>query len=266
MLRRRGLLLAMVLLMGGCGWTAQRNPSLPLNIVEARADWEAMEQRPVELDRPVVILSGYMDPGVVPHRLTPVMRRLTGDERVIGMAYPWESDFDSCRDRVVEFVDANFPSDDPDWTAEVDVIAVSMGGLVARYAAAEMPDRPEAKRLRIARLFTISTPHRGARLAVLPSWNRLQTGMRNGSDFLRRLGDLDDQHEYEMHCYVRLGDMTVGSANAAPEGQTPWWVANRFLQLPHSGAFDDPRIIADIARRLRNESPHATLPPARLPG
>jgi hypothetical protein len=30
-------------------------------------------------------------------------------------------------------------------------------------------------------------------------------------------------------------------------------------------AFDDPRILADIARRLRNETPFSTLPAAPLP-
>ena len=48
-------------------------------------------------------------------------------------------------------------------------------------------------------------------------------------------------------------------------GQRVWWVANDPLQSAHLGAFTDPRILADIARRLRDESPYTTYPPDHLP-
>ncbi len=64
---------------------------------------------------------------------------------------------------VIDAVDQKFPSSDPEVTTEVDVIGYSMGGLAARYAA--MPATAvnlSKRRLQIGRLFTISSPHRGA--------------------------------------------------------------------------------------------------------
>ena len=117
----------------------------------------------------------------------------------------------------------------------------------------------------MARLFTISTPHRGADLAALPTWDARQIDMRAGSDLLRQLDAALPTTRYSVYPYVRLGDVLVGAANTAPPGTTPWWVANQPLSLPHAGAYTDPRIVADIARRLRHEPPFTTDPPAPLP-
>jgi hypothetical protein len=70
---------------------------------------------------------------------------------------------------------------------------------------------------------------------------------------------------YELVPYVRLGDSIVGPEHAAPEGQTPWWVPLPAAETAHIGAFGDARILADIARRLRDERPLTEDPPAPLP-
>jgi hypothetical protein len=176
------------------------------------------------------------------------------------VSFPLAGSFEECRRIVIEEVDRAFPCDEPGVTAEVDVVAVLMGGLVARYAAAE-PTGPGAKRLRIARLFTISSPHRGAELAELPTLHRLQLDMRAGSPFLRALDDAP--LDYELVPYVVLKDRIVGQTNAAPYGESPHWVSGNFGA--HVGAHRDARILADIARRLRGEEPFATDPPAPLP-
>jgi hypothetical protein len=54
---------------------------------------------------------------------------------------------------------------------------------------------------------------------------------------------------------VRLDDKTVGPANASPPGEEPIWVANLALQPAHMFVVVDPRIIGDVARRLRGEPP-----------
>jgi pimeloyl-ACP methyl ester carboxylesterase len=202
--------------------------------------------------------------------LTKEFRRLTGDRRVIGVSFLWCGDFDACRRDVIAAVDKAFPSDDPNWTTEVDVVGVSMGGLVGRYAAVTPAADPDARRLRMARLFTIGTPHRGAALAVLPTLHQLQIDMRADSRFLRRLdaaesGD-DTAPSYQVVPYVRLGDSIVGAANSAPFGMTPYWVPGEAFQDSHMMAITDARIIADMARRLRGETPLAQDPPQPLPG
>ena len=95
-----------------------------------------MAQAPKRLDRPVLVLGGYFDPGIVACDLSRRLRRLTGDPRVIAVPFAFCGDFDTCRARVIRAVDRAYGTVDPVWTTEVDVVAVSMGGLVARYAAA----------------------------------------------------------------------------------------------------------------------------------
>jgi len=215
-----------------------------------------------QLERPIVILSGFMDPGFAATTLKSRMKRLFKDERILSISFATSCDFDHARQRVIERVDEAWPSDDDRETVEVDVIAHSMGGLVARYAAVPVEGR---KRLCIARIFTIATPHGGAELAELPTWHTLQKAMRDGSPFLQELDKAWESRDYDLYPYVRLGDYIIGSGNAAPPGEHPWWVDNPPLNLPHMGAYSDPRIIGDIVRRLRGEQPYATEPRTPIP-
>ncbi len=219
-----------------------------------------MSQKPKRLHRPLVILSGWFDPGFAVSQLKLRIDRVIQDERVVVVSFASCKTFDDCRKKVVDAVNRAFPSDDSQWTAEVDVIAVSMGGLVARYAQA---DRLEEKRLRINRLFTIATPHRGAGLAHLPTLNRLQIDMRPGSEFMTTIAT--SPVTYKIYPYVRLGDVIVGESNAAPPGENPWWVPNAWLEPAHLLAYKAPRILADIARRLRDEPPFVSEPREPLP-
>jgi len=92
--------------------------------------------------------------------------------------------------------------------------------------------------------------------------------MRAGSEFLKRLDAPENAPGYPIYPYVRLGDATVGSENAAPPGRVAWWVSARPLQPSHSGAVLDPRLFAEIARRLRGEEPFTKDPatPLSSPG
>jgi hypothetical protein len=141
---------------------------------------------------------------------------------------------------------------------EAKAVAASAGG------KADEPAR-RARRLRIARLFTLSTPHQGAVLAVLPTFHKLHLQMRHGSQFLCDLDDCEKDAAYPIYPYVRLYDGWVGESNAAPAGRTAWWVPTPPFQGAHSGVVTDPRIIADIGRRLRGEAPFTQDPPAPLP-
>jgi pimeloyl-ACP methyl ester carboxylesterase len=264
-----GSVAVLALLSTGCASTAP-NPSFAVTRSDAQRALVEMRAQPKRLERPLVILSGFCDPGIASAHLRGEFRRLTGDDRVIGVSFLFCGDFDDCRREVIAAVDKAFPNDDPRWTTEVDVLGVSMGGLVGRYAAVPTVREPDGRRLRVARLFTISTPHRGASLALVPSFHPLQIDMRAESFFLRRPADVEGdmrKHSpaYQIHPYVRLGDRVVGPANAAPHGQTPRWVPGDALPGAHSMAIMDARIIADVARRLRGEDPLTTDPPQPLP-
>lgn len=235
------------------------NPSFPLMRREAKMLLEEMRASPVAPQRPVIVLGGYFDPGFVAqgvaNRLRHVLERPTN---VISITFFAQGTFDECRDRVVREVEQMFPTDDEHWTREVDVVAISMGGLVARHAARDLGNGE--KRLNIARLFTISTPHTGADMASLPTFDRRQIAMREDSEFITALNADSSSRDFPIFAYVRLQDAIVGVDHTAPPGGTVWWVPNEPFQFAHLSVAEDPRILADIARRLRNEPPLALTP------
>ena len=248
----------------GCA-TTPTNPSFDLSATDARKALREMREAPRPLERPVVVVHG-LGPPVGSWAVARELRRLTRDGGVATVSYDSLGSFEDARRRIIDEIDRRFPSDDPDATREVDVVAISMGGLVARYAAAPPPGAP-GRRLKIARLFTISSPHRGANMAALPALlGQTQIDMRRHSTFLRELARRESAAErYEVVPYARLGDTVVGESNAAPDGMTPIWVPNLLLEGAHLMAFSDPRIVADIARRLRGEPSFVVEPAEPLP-
>ncbi len=186
------------------------------------------------------------------------------DAPIISVGLLGLSTQDEARDRVVKAVEEAFGRGEAGWTVEVDVIGYSMGGIVARHAALARDDG--GTRLRIARLFTLASPHRGTELAdKIPALDDLLVSIRPASAELMRLDAALPDAEYRIYPYCRLGDEIVGEPNTAPPGEIAWWVQNLPLQLAHADIYKDPRIMADIMRRLRGEEPIATEPRAELP-
>jgi len=265
--RFAGMVWVAVLAMAvGCAEPTPHNPSFPVTMEEARSALREMAVRPAALRRPVLVIGGYCDPGVSTAYLKHEIRKLTGDDRVVTAVVGFCQTFDECRQKAIEAVDRAYPNGDPQWTTEVDVIGASLGGLVGRYAAAPSRDPQHPRRLRIARLFTIASPHSGAVLTKTATLTRLQADMRPRSEFLKYVGGCDAQAGYELFAYARLGDGLVGERYAAPAGQNPLWVGKAPLEGGHMGAWHDARILADIARRLRGERALSTKPAAALPG
>jgi hypothetical protein len=259
--------------LSGCG-ASIANPAFDLDANAAERDLDRIAADAKPLERPVFVAGGFADPGMATNAVTSRLERLFADEdaRIVGVPFFSVRTFESSRERLVEAVEKRFPSDPSSGlTAEVDVVAISMGGLIARDAAMT-PTRvrtergPVTKRLNIRRLFTISTPHRGAQAAAnaLVIDPRI-VGMAPGSDFLERLHRGWAERGYEVVAYVRLGDGIVGEANAVPPTGGVYWLPNLPLEPAHLQAHRDPRIIADIARRLRGESAWTAGTPTALP-
>jgi hypothetical protein len=258
---------ASVMILGtvaaGCSADRPMNPSFAVPMAEAKAMLRQMQDDPKPLERPLVIAGGIHDPGFVARRVArTVHRTMSPDDLVTTVSFTGrgKGTFDDCRDFLLESVEEAFGTTNGPVTVEVDVIAFSMGGLVVRHAARDRDDG--GKQLNVRRLFTISTPHRGARMAGLPTLDHRAVDMRQGSEFLAGLDEALTRASYELYTYARLGDVIVGERNASPPGQHPWWVANPPFGLAHIGAPHDPRIMADILRRLRGEQPLATSPAA----
>jgi hypothetical protein len=284
--------LSSCLLLSGCGSSAE-NSSFPLTVSDARAELKAMEKQPVKLERPIVIVGGYLDFGIGTSQFASNLKQATGatDDQVLVLTNAFCFSFDQCREKIVNAVQEKWPSPDPATTREVDVVGLSMGGLASRYAALEPGAfslalrgtpvdfsataaatttstaslRPAGRRLNIHRLFTLSSPHQGAVLADFPTLHRLQLDMRRDSDFITRMNALHESESFPVIPYTRVPDSHVGSAYAAPPGQTPIWLANSCFEASHWGIFNDPRVAADIARRLRGETPYALEPLSPLP-
>ena len=257
------MLMSFLSLAAGCAHEPV-NPSFNVSPREADRAIKAMAHDAKPLDRPIVILGGYHDPGIGPAVFRAKLHGMVDDDRMVCVAYPFSGSFAECRRNVIDALEKKFPSPDADQTVEVDVIGLSMGGVVGRYCAI---DRPDGKRLRIHRLFTVSSPHRGAIRAALPAMSQLHRDLREDSPFLRELEAAEGgRRDYEIIPYVRLGDWIVGPENAAPRDVVAaYWVPNPPLQVAHSAAATDARILADIARRLRDEPPFTKPPPATLP-
>jgi hypothetical protein len=252
------------LLSTGCA--APANPSFPVSPAEAQAALKAMAAAPKPLPRPVLVLGGYHDPGLGTFVWRSEVRKWAKDATLIEVSFPFDRDFDQCRRDVIAAVDRACPTDDKDATVPVDVIGASMGGLVGRYAAVA---RAGERRLNVVRLFTVSSPHRGAAWAdAVPPLSRLHADMRANSDFFRRLEAAEavtTADDYELVPYVRLGDRIVGAAHAAPAGRVAWWLPDRPMELAHFAVNTDPRVRADLARRLRGETSFTQEPAAPLP-
>jgi hypothetical protein len=249
----------------GCASDTPLNPSFPLTRSIASAAIRQMQSDPAPLPRPVITLGGIHDPGfVAPHLADFVRDSIPDRTQVLAVSFFGPGSLDACAEKLIGKVQAAFPSDDPARTTEVDVVAFSMGGLVARHAASDTFAATHARRLAIARLFTIATPHLGANLADLPTLDERVRDMREGSAFLATLnaaGNATTAHE--IFPYVRLDDGVIGEEHAAPPGATAWWVPSGFT-LSHVLAAYDERILADILRRLRGDEPF-TLSPAAPP-
>jgi hypothetical protein len=242
------------------------NPSFPISIPSANKILAQAAADPQPLKRPLLIVGGFMDPGIAPLLLQNQFQSFTNDRKIVSVSLGACFTFDDCRQRIIQAVDKNFPTVDPITTTEVDVIGFSLGDVAARYAALEeKADHKPIRRLRIARLFTISSPHRGALAATFPlQLLPIQKALVPNSDFLKKLNSSADP-PYPIYPYVRLGDEIIGYENAAPPGQTAWWVSTPWFSQPHLYAFDDPRIIADILLRLRGQTPLTTDPPSPFP-
>lgn len=240
------------------------NPDFAVTPDDLALTMERLRATHMAPPRPVLVLAGYRAWRIMVAHTARRLHDLVGgpEDMFEPLAYPHCGDIDRIARLVVRHVEKTWPNREPHRTTEIDVVGVSMGGLVARLAA-QLPLEDGQKRLRIARLFTLGTPHNGAILAGKIALDRAAKDMKPGSAFLDRLNSGLPSAKYELVCYARLNDRWVGATRCAPPGREPHWVSGTRM-FSHATITTDERILADIALRIRGEAPisrKATRPP-----
>jgi hypothetical protein len=229
------------------------NPDFQVPPGGLRAEFARMAASPTTAPRPLITLSGWRAIALPSQVLAGRLRRLIGQVETLSLCFTLINRFDQAADHLVRRINRRFPNGDAGQTVEVDVVATSMAGLVSRLAAIRTDGRA---RLRIARLFTLATPHRGAVIANRIAPDPTVRDMKPGSALLEKLDAALPDAEYELVCYARLRDAWVDARIAAPRSQEPFWVPGSLLWSHHT-VTTDRLIIADIARRIRDEDPLA---------
>lgn len=225
------------------------NPAFSLSKSELRAELARLAGNPVPLARPVIVLSGWRSPAMVSRAIVDRLCHLTSQRHndFLPFWYPLKGDIEAVATHVREALAKRLTRLGGSPPGEIDIVAHSMGGLVARLIAADENHTP-----RIARLFTLGTPHRGARLASGITIDAAGRAMRPGSAFLASLDERLTHARFELFPYAHLRDRWVGARHSAPPERTPIWTGGtRFFS--HFSVTEDRLILADIARRLRGE-------------
>lgn len=237
------------------------NPDAPLESHSPRitAAIAQMTADPRPLQRPVAVLSGYRSWWAMAHELRwrLIERTSQRPQDIIAVSYIDLGDIDAAAARALRAIRAAFPpSAVPDG---IDLVGISMGGLVARRLASGAVGEPPPVR----RIFTLASPHRGALLAERIAPDPAARAMRPGSAFLQSLDAAWPQRRYDLIPYAVLNDTWVGATRSAPPDTLPIWTPGTRI-LSHFCVSKVPGITADIARRLRTEpllAAPATPPP-----
>lgn len=239
----------------GCITAPSTNPDYPATDEQVEAEYRRLCAQPRPPARPIVVLNGYRAPFWQAAGVRSRLIELTGaaPDRVIYVSYFWSGDTADATRRAVEAVRAAWPGGGEDETVEVDVVGISMGGLIGRNAAIAEPGRA---RLKVRRLFTLASPHRGALLAETIAPDAAAGDMTPGSAFLARLDRALAGADYELVCYALLRDAWVGATRTAPPGRRPIWCAGPVVGA-HQAIGSNRRVLVDLARRLRDEPPLA---------
>ncbi|MFT3686157.1 MAG: hypothetical protein QM783_14755 [Phycisphaerales bacterium] len=209
---------------------------------EVEDELARMRREPAGLRRPVVVLNGYHTPHIEAWWARACLGSLTSKHPsdFAAVSFLMASRLEDAAKAAVAAVERRWGRG-----VEVDVVGISMGGLVARLAAHDMG-------LRMARLFSFATPHDGSSRAARVAPDPAARDMKPGSPFLARLNGLE--RGYELVCYGQNGDAVVHPRGCAPPGGRAFLAGGSRL-MSHFTTLHNPWFMVDLARRLRGETP-----------
>lgn len=208
------------------------------------------------MKRPLLVVGGWRSASFMARGLARRLMTLTNadPDMVAAVSYPWVGRLDEAVERVGAAAERLATGRG---SGELDIVAISMGGLVARALVGEWR-RQGRTAPRIRTIYTLSTPHRGAALARWIRPDDAARFMRPGS---ARLRALDEElagwgtDGPELVCYAQRLDWWVGTKNTAPPGCQATIVRARGVGgvlFSHFTIGRHPEVLADLARRLVN--------------
>lgn len=213
---------------------------------EARAGlWRLAENRKA-LPRPLILLSGWNDDPVLWGEFRHWLGRCATDldGRVFAPDLRGPGGVKGAADRLA----AQFAG-----LGEVDVVAHSVGGLVAREAAR---GGRGAKRLRVVRLYTLGTPHAGTKWSkyhrILPLHEQVADCLP-GSDFLASLAADPTSSEMPICSSWAEGDIVITRESATAAGEEHHVYARAEKSRVHHRSIRDPRWVRDVIGALLGE-------------
>jgi pimeloyl-ACP methyl ester carboxylesterase len=211
---------------------------------------------PAPPPRPLIILSGYHSPIIPALTLASLLRTFGAASRsnTLAISYLGSRRVETAAERAMAAITRRGWNHEP-----VDVVGISMGGIVARLLAADHG-------LKVQRLFTLASPHQGA---IITRWIKPDPAayeLAPGSPLLTRLDTCLPASIPELTCYALLRDWLVGAQQTAPAGHTSLWLdVDRIIARPisHFSITSDRRIVGDLALRLMNQTPWSSpgMPP-----
>ncbi len=213
---------------------------LPVSSMRAGGKAESQEVNAASAFLPVVLVPGIWDRPPVFNRMTSRLRKAGRSTFVISLnpndgSAPLEQSADELR----QFIDAKLGT-----RRSLDMVAYSMGGLVARYYAQRLGGLA-----RITHLVTISTPHHGTGTAYLEPLPGVRQ-MRPGSPFLQ---DLDR----DAACLAQASVTSIWSPldlviSPAVSSRLPFGSEVQIPVLLHFLMPGDERVIEAVLRALKN--------------
>jgi pimeloyl-ACP methyl ester carboxylesterase len=228
------------------------NPDFHLEPGDLAAETQRLRASPTALNRPVVILGGWHSPGVANISMASRLGPFTSGraEDFTSVTYPFAISLRSAAAHAHAVIRSKGLHD-----RDIDLVGISMGGILSRALAA---DAFGFGPVRVQRIFTVASPHRGAKIAKSVCPDPCAWDMRPGSRFLCGLNERGC--DIELHCYGALRDWWIGARNTAPPGQLPYWIdvhPGIGRLCTHFAINHDQLVMVDIARRLRGEEPVA---------
>src|SRR3954463_15679345 len=84
LIKKAACAITLIAWIAGCA-SDPINPSFPTNLETAKSDLKRIESSPQPLDRPLVVVGGFLDPGIASSWLKSEFSSLTSDRRIVSV-------------------------------------------------------------------------------------------------------------------------------------------------------------------------------------